>query len=200
MTAPPEAPASGRGFSRTAIAVAVLPAVAVPLAFAVATWLPAWQVTAGAIAAVFLAAALWRVYRIIAASTYAAELAVARWHIWLHAVPAVFLVAVAQSYDSAEFRGALVALFAAFFYTGRGGWQTFARLFPDRKLYQLFLRGNSAFLLSFPVIYVASLIVPSLVSFTLIRNVALMYFSIHLTILGPSTLRIEADLRKPAGA
>lgn len=194
MSAPPGTSLNQGSISATAIGFALLPAITVPLAFAAAVWQPEWIVGTGALAALFLLASLWRAHRLIASSTHAVELSIARWHIWLHAVPVIFLVARAEGFDAAWFRAVLVVLFAGFFYTGRKSWKCFAELFPDKPLYRLFLRGNTAFLTSFPIIYVASLILPSYVSFAIITNVAQIYFAIHLTILGPSTLRIEADL------
>ena len=128
-------------------------------------------------------------------SQYAQELAITRVHILLHLVPLIFLVTLQIGISASWLQPGLVMLFVLFFASGKKTWQVLGQLFPSTHLYRIFHRANSVFLWSFPVLYLASLLLPDLVSTGLITRMAVFYFSVHFTILGVSSLKIEADLQ-----
>lgn len=151
------------------------------------------------LATVAVGAQLFRVYAMTKQSSHSNKLAVARAHILLQLVPLGFFVTLVLGINLAAVNLALVVLFFLFFGSGRMTWETLGKLFPATLLYRIFFRVNSAFLWSFPVIYVTSLLLPEMLSFALIKNVALFYFSVHFTILGVSSLKIESDLLQGPG-
>lgn len=146
------------------------------------------------LAAAVVAVLLFRIYCKTQDTEHADKLLPARIHILLHVAPLVFFITLLFSIRTPAMNLALVLLFFLFFGSGRLTWSALGKLYPSTLLYQIFFRANSAFLWSFPVIYLTSLLKPELVTFVFIRNVALFYFTVHLTIVGGCSLKIEADL------
>lgn len=141
-----------------------------------------------------IVAVLFRVAGVTRKSQYTLELGITRVHILLHVIPLLFFVSLYRDTNAFWLQPALVSLFVMFFYSGRKTWQVLARLFPSTRLYQIFFRANSVFLFSFPLLYLGSLFLPDLVSSSAVSRMAIFYFSIHLTVLGMSCLKIESDL------
>ncbi len=140
---------------------------------------------------------LLRLYLAIGRSSYRNNLGVARLHLALHLVPLFFFALYLSGATPSWGPPVLVLLLTLFFASGRQAWKELANLFPSTLLYQLFKRGNAAFMTSFPLLYLASLTVPNFVTFSTIKSVALFYFSIHFMILGIACLKIRADLQSP---
>lgn len=140
------------------------------------------------------AALLLRLSLVIRRSPRSEQLRPALIHLALHVVPLLFFLSTLWGSSAPWVPPVIVALFVLFFATGKMAWQCLERLFPSTLLYQLFRRGNTAFLTSFPLLYLASLVIPGLVSYDTIRAVALFYFSIHFMLLGVAFLKIQGDL------
>ena len=141
-----------------------------------------------------IVAVLFRVAGLTRRSQYTLELGITRVHILLHFIPLLFFVSLYADVTAFWLQPGLVILFVLFFYSGRKTWQVLAKLYPSTPLYRIFFRANSVFLCSFPLLYLGSLLLPDLVSSSVITSMALFYFSIHLTVLGMSCLKIESDL------
>lgn len=138
---------------------------------------------------------LIRLYHVTSCSADRRALAPVRLHLLLHLVPLVFLLIYLSGANSPWVKPLLVLLLALFFASGRKTWRLLSGLFPSTVLYRIFYRGNSAFLIWFPLLYLASLIVPDFVTFSTIKRVALFYFSIHFMMVGLTSVKIESDLR-----
>lgn len=155
---------------------------------------PAVLLTLFFLATAGIAAVLFRVVGLTRRSPHTRELGIARVHILLHFIPLLFFVSLYTHIDVFWLQSGLVALYVLFFYSGRKTWQALATLFPSTALYKIFFRANSVFLFSFPLFYLGSLLLPDLVSSGVITRMAIFYFSVHLTVLGASCLKIESDL------
>jgi hypothetical protein len=136
---------------------------------------------------------LFRLYGIIVASPYSAKLSSVRIHMFLHVVPLIFFGAYLGELTLPWMNLTLVVLFFLFFLSGRLAWRQLKALFPSTRLYHIFFLSNSAFMRSFPILYLLTLIIPDVITFTFIRNVALFYFSGHFLLFGLSCLKIESD-------
>lgn len=141
-----------------------------------------------------IAGALLRLDRIVQASEHARSLSIARIHLLLHSVPMAWAVSQLAGVHTSATDLLWALLFTLFFLTGRATWKRLAALFPATLIYRLFHRGNSAFLTSLPILYLAGLALPETVNPLWMHRVATFYFSIHFMILGVSCLKIAADL------
>lgn len=124
------------------------------------------------------------------------ELRVSRVHIALHIVPLAFLGSLLIDSSAGWILPGLVVLFVLFFVTGRKTWQVFGELFPQTPLYRIFYRGNSVFLFTIPLAFLASRLVPDVVGSDLTTRMAMIYFAGHFMMIGIAYLRIESDLRR----
>jgi hypothetical protein len=143
-----------------------------------------------------LVAALIRLFKCTLRSTHSESLAAARAHVVLHMVPFLGLALVQFVSPTGWIELALLAGLLLFFASGRIAWRTLKKLIPTTKMYALFYRGNSTLLALVPILYLTSLLAPSLVGFGTIKSVLLSYFAIHFSIVGIACLRIDADLRE----
>ena len=137
---------------------------------------------------------LLRLNRIVRASEHAQSLTIARIHLLLHSAPIAWAISQWVEGPSPATDLLWVTLFTLFFLSGRATWKRLATLYPATFIYSIFYRGNSAFLTSLPLLYIAGLVVPEIVDPLWMHRVATFYFSIHFMILGVSCLKIAADL------
>jgi hypothetical protein len=172
-----------------------------PALLTASTLLAAWsgaslllQAVLGTLALLVATALLMHIFRLTLKSEHRGALRYARLHILLHVVPALLLAFYLGGPPPAPARLFLVLSLVCFFYTGTQTWRALAAIFPSTLLYRLFSRGNSAFLTSFPLLYLGTLVFSDTISFGLVWKVALFYFSIHFMLLGAATLKIESDL------
>ena len=189
--------AADRGsVDRRSLALVIFPTVAVILALLAGFFstITAVRLPLFSLAGVSVVLLLLRVAGITRKSQYAGELAIARVHILLHLAPLVFFLALQSGISALWVQPGLVLLLVLFFFSGRKTWQVLAGLYPATHLYRIFYRANSVFLLSFPALYLGSLLLPDLLAFGLITRMAIFYFSVHFSILGVSSLKIESDL------
>lgn len=156
------------------------------------------QISLFIITSVVFFSVLLRLYRSTMQSVYSRQLAGTRAHILLHLIPLIFFIVYQSSISSAWVNLGLVILLILFFVSGRSAWRTLGNLFPSTKLYKIFYRGNSTFMVSLGILYLANLVTPNLVRFGIIEKVALSYFAIHFIVLGGSCLKINADIQSKA--
>lgn len=177
--------------------VAIMPAAAVFLTLAAAyvEAEPATQTLLFVTSACIMLGLLLHLYFVISRSAHSRALAPAKLHVLLHLVPLIFFLFYLSASTSSWFTPILILLFVLFFASGRKTWDVLRKLFPSTLLYQIFYRGNTAFLTSFPLLYLASLAAPELVQLSTIKSVALFYFSIHFMMLGLASLKMQSDLR-----
>jgi len=182
--------------SRKVLILAILSTVLVLLT------LVAWYLGTSNICLVFfyisstvIFALLFHLYLATRRSPYSQQLRSARVHLLAHFVPFAFFVAPASEIRPSWFNPVMTALLFLFFLSGRKTWMVLESLFPSTRLYHIFYRANSAFMVSIPLLYLACLVIPEVVTFVLIEKIALFYFSIHFLILGVSSLKLESDLQ-----
>lgn len=145
-----------------------------------------------------VAAIIWlllNLYRTTMKSSRSPQLRKIRLHIIMHFVPMVYFGLSLGGISFSWLNLISVILLAMFFLSGRVAWAELGEQYPSTLLYQIFYRGNTAFMTSFPVLYLVTLLFPQSVDFDLIEKVAVFYFSIHFILLGVSCLKIESDLR-----
>jgi hypothetical protein len=182
---------------RQSLIVAIMPATAVILTLAAAYVRVAHgiQTTLFSITTCIMLGLLLHLYLVISRSVHSRALAPARLHLLLHLVPLIFFLIYLSGPASSLVIPVLVLLFVLFFASGRKTWGVLSKRFPSTLLYRIFYRGNTAFLISFPLLYLASLVAPGSVTFFTIKSVALFYFPIHFMMLGLASVKIQSDLR-----
>lgn len=113
----------------------------------------------------------------------------------MHFVPLAYFGLYLREISSPWLNFILVTLLVIFFLSGKVAWRELGDQYPSTLLYRMFYRGNTAFMTSFPLLYLLTLLIPDIVNSSLIDTVAVFYFSIHFILLGVSCLKIKFDLR-----
>ena len=116
-----------------------------------------------------------------------------RAHVVFHLVPFSYLALQLEISPSLSINLLYSLPVAAFFYTGRRTWQTFFTVFGS-KIYKLFYRGNTGLVVSLGVLLGLGFLSNEAVIIAAFQHVFMLYFAVHLLIVGAVVVKIESDI------
>ncbi len=124
------------------------------------------------------------------------QLAGIRAHVFLHLVPFSYLALQLGTFPTLKINLLYYLPVALFFYTGRLTWQAFFEAFGS-KVYKLFFLGNTGILITLSVLLALSFLDEGGIVATSFQRLFMLYFSVHLLIVGAVVVKIENDLTGP---
>ena len=121
------------------------------------------------------------------------QLVVIRSHVYLHLVPFSYLALVLQNSPSLSMNLLYYLPVVAFFYSGRRTWRAFFDTF-GLKIYRLFYLGNTGMILTLGLLLGLGYISQQASIVAAFEQLFMLYFAVHLLIVGAVVVKIEADI------
>jgi len=121
------------------------------------------------------------------------QLLAIRSHVYLHFVPFCYLALALNNSPSLSMNLQFYLPVAAFFYSGRRTWQAFFGRFRS-KIYKLFYLGNTGMFLTLSLLLVLGLVSQQASIIAAFEQLFMLYFSVHLLIVGAVVIKIEGDI------
>ena len=121
------------------------------------------------------------------------QLFVIRLHVYFHLVPFSYLALVLKNSPSLSINCLYYLPVVAFFYSGRRTWRAFFDTFK-LKVYKLFYLGNTNMLFTLSLLLGLGLISQQASIVAAFQQLFMLYFGVHLLIVGAVVIKIEADI------
>ncbi len=116
-----------------------------------------------------------------------------RAHVCLHLVPFSYLALVLKNSPSLAINCLYFLPVAAFFYSGRRTWRAIFGAFRS-KIYKLFFLGNTGMLVVLSLLLGLGLLSQQGGVVVAFQQLFMLYFSVHLLIVGAVVTKIETDI------
>ena len=116
-----------------------------------------------------------------------------RSHVYLHLVPFTYLALVLIISPSLSMNLLFYLPVVAFFYSGRRTWRAFFDTFRS-KIYKLFYLGNTGMILTLSLLLGLGLVSQQVSIVAAFEQLFMLYFAVHLLIVGAVVIKIEADI------
>jgi hypothetical protein len=116
-----------------------------------------------------------------------------RAHVYLHLVPFSYLVLQMEISPSLVIHLLYYVPVVAFFYTGRRTWRAFFETFGS-KVYKLFYLGNTGMIFTLSLLLGLGFILKEAALVISFQKLFVLYFSVHLLIVGAAVIKIENDI------
>jgi len=120
------------------------------------------------------------------------ELFSIRIHVFFHLLPFSYLLLLLETSPSLSVNLRSYVPLVAFFYTGRRTWRAFFEMFGS-KVYKLFYLGNTGMITTLGVLLGLGLLSKEAFFIEFYQRLFMLYFSVHLLIVGAVMIKIEND-------
>ncbi|MBV1928006.1 MAG: hypothetical protein KUG81_00625, partial [Gammaproteobacteria bacterium] len=116
-----------------------------------------------------------------------------RSHVYLHLVPFCYFALAINNSLSLSMNLLFYLPVVAFFYSGRRTWRAFFDRFRS-KIYKLFYLGNTGMLFTLSLLLGLGVVSQLAGIVAAFQQLFMLYFSVHLLVVGVVVIKIEADI------